>query len=510
MTMIDQTTRTDRAPTAAPLSPGPSSSAAHAVDLTKTCGKGDTTVRALDGRHRGQTAWRATLVVVLASVMAGTVSGTAAAEGRYARMAQTATMSLPNTPVGSQARWFVGAVTHWPIPTAEIKAHFDSAFLAQVPPAQLDATLKGVTALQVDSITSSTPNALVFVVTFNGTTKLSVTIAVDPHGLIASLVLAQGGAPPPVPSTWSGVDRMVRSVAPQVRFLVASVSSGGTCRPLQAIDATTPAPLGSAFKLYVLDALAQAIASGKVSWAQKLTVTSQAKSLPSGTVQDDPDGTRLSVQQVASDMISISDNTAEDMLAGLLGRVAVEEVTRSSGMADPALDVPFLTTRELFVLKLDDWPPLAQRYLALGAAGRLALLAGTVDHDPLNAADLSPWTTPRDVGSIEWFASPTDICHVYASLTALAKQPKLAPVASILELNPGDMDLSPSQWRSVWFKGGSEPGVLTLNYRATTTSGKTYVVSVLAEDPTAPISETSATLTLLSAVKGAFELVALR
>ena len=132
---------TGRAPTAAPLSPGPSSSAAHAVDLTKTYGKGDTTVRALDGRHRGQTAWRATLVVVLASVMAGTASGTAAAGGRYARMAQTATMSLPNTPVGSQARWFVGAVTHWPIPTAEIKAHFDSAFLAQVPPAQLDATL---------------------------------------------------------------------------------------------------------------------------------------------------------------------------------------------------------------------------------------------------------------------------------------------------------------------------------------------------------------------------------
>jgi hypothetical protein len=444
-------------------------------------------------RQWGHRAWRATLAVGFASVMTGTAAGTAVAQVRPTRMAQTATVSLPGTPVGSQARWFVGAVTHWPIPTAEIKAHFDSTFLAQVPPAQLDATLKGVT-----------------VVTVNGTTKLTVSIAVDSHGLIAGLVLGPAGAPPtpPVPSTWSGVDEMVRSVAPQVRFLVASVSRGGVCRPLHAIDATTPAPLGSAFKLYVLDALAQAIASGQVSWAQKLTVTSQVKSLPSGTVQDDPDGTRLSVQQVASDMISISDNTAEDMLAGLLGRAAVEEATRSSGMAAPALDVPFLTTRELFVLKLDDWPTLAQRYLALGADGRLALLHGTVDHDPLNAADLSPWTTPRHVGSIEWFASPTDICHLYASLAALARQPKLAPVASILELNPGDMDLPASQWRSVWFKGGSEPGVLTLNYLATTTSGKAYVVSVLAEDPTAPISQTSATLALLSAVKGAFELAA--
>ena len=205
-------------------------------------------------------------------------------------------------------------------------------------------------------------------------------------------------------------------------------------------------------------------------------------------------------------MISISDNTAEDMLAGLLGRGALERATRTSGMADPALDVPFLTTRELFVLKLDDWPKLAQRYLALDAAGRLALLTGTIDHVPLSTLNLQPWTEPRDVGSLKWFASPTDICHVYASLAGLARQPGLAPVARILKLNPGDMNLAPSQWRSVWFKGGSEPGVLTLNYLATTIKGQMYVASVLAEDATAPISETSAELTLISAVKGAFQL----
>ena len=419
-------------------------------------------------------------------------------------------MSLPGTPVGMQARWFVVAVTHWPIPTGAIKAHFDSTVLAVATPAELNASLQGVKTVQVDSITTSTPDVLVFVVTINGTTKLSVTIAVDSHGLIAGLHLVPAGspvpAPPPVPSTWAGVDRLVRSVAPEVRLLVASVT-GGTCQPVHAIDATTPAPLGSAFKLYVLDALARAVASGRVSWTQKLTVTSQVKSLPSGTLQDDPDGTRLSVRQVAENMISISDNTAEDMVAGLVGRAAVEEAARVSGMADPALDVPFLTTRELFVLKLDDWPQLARRYLALGPAGRLALLTGTVDHDPLSTAGLSAWTAPRDVGSLEWFASPTDICHVYASLAALARQPGLAPVAGILEHNPGDMELG-SQWRPVWFKGGSEPGVLTLNYLATTKRGRSYVVSVLTEDPSAPMSETPATLALLSAVKGAFQLAA--
>ena len=300
---------------------------------------------------------------------------------------------------------------------------------------------------------------------------------------------------------------MIRSVAPQVRFLVAAVN-GNTCRPVHAIDATTPAPLGSAFKLYVLDALARAVAAGKVSWDQRLTVTSQVKSLPSGILQDDPDGTAVSVQQVATDMISISDNTAANMLIALLGRPAVEAAARETGMADPALDVPFLTTRELFVLKLDDWPKLAQRYLALGRGGRQALLSGTVDRVPLSALSAAGWTGPRDIGSLEWFASPTDICHVFASLAALARQPGLAPLAGILARNPGGMNLAPSRWRPAWFKGGSEPGVLTLNYLATTRTGQTYVASVLAANPAAPLAPDSATLTLISAVKGALQLAA--
>ena len=55
--------------------------------------------------------------------MAGAAVGPAVAQERSERPAQTATVSLPNTPAGSQARWFVGGVTHWPICTAEIEAH---------------------------------------------------------------------------------------------------------------------------------------------------------------------------------------------------------------------------------------------------------------------------------------------------------------------------------------------------------------------------------------------------
>ena len=53
-------------------------------------------------------------------------------------------------------------------------------------------------------------------------------------------------------------------------------------------------------------------------------------------------------------MISISDNTAADMLIARLGRTAVEDALKTSGMADPSRDRPFLTSRESFTLALYD------------------------------------------------------------------------------------------------------------------------------------------------------------
>ena len=438
--------------------------------------------------------------IAAALAAAGILSATAACSGSAQQPpSPTATASattgttaatLPGTPPGAQARWLLGAIAHLPIPAAAITAHFAPVFVAKIPPAQLNAVLAHVTSLRLDAVLTSTSEFVTLAVTDNGQPQ-TVSVSVDAHGLINGLGLA-AAAPPPVftvPTTWAAVDRQIQQAAPQTRLLVARVSGGG-CQTVHAVDATTPAPLGSAFKLYVLDALARAIAAGTVSWDQRLTLTSQLTSLPSGELATEPAGTQVTVLQAAQDMISSSDNTAADLLITLVGRTAVESAAAGSGMADPALDTPFLTTRELFVLKLDDWPALASRYLALGAAGRQAMLTGTVDRVPLSALHVTAptgWTQPRDIGTIEWFASPADICRVYASLAALSRQPGLAPVASILEINNGSLALDPGQWSSVWFKGGSEPGVLTLNYLATTRTGQSYVVSALAANPSAPI-----------------------
>jgi beta-lactamase class A len=449
-------------------------------------------------------------VVMIACVLAGSVlvacSGSSGVSPSSSSTAGPAA-ALPDagTPAGAQLAWLLTATSHLPISAAQLRAHFDASFLAQVGPAKLNQAFRAVGAVEVASVGVSQPRRFIATVG-TGSGRFQMTLVVDARGLISGLGF--GPVIPPAPTTWDGVDAAIRSAAPQVRLLVANVTSG-SCQPVHSIDPGTAAPLGSAFKLYVLDALGNAVASGKVHWNQQLTITAQLKSLPSGELQTEPNGTKISVQDTAAKMISISDNTAASMLINLVGRPAVEAALTTTGMADPVRDRPFLTTRELFILKLDQWPALASRYIAANEAGRRALLATTIDRAPLPAmAAAQAWTTPRDINSLEWFASADDICHVYASLAALARRPGLSPVAGVLQINDGGLGLDPAQWQTTWFKGGSEPGVLTLTYMATTRTGHSYVVAVLAGNPSAPIDQATAAPALLSAIKGAFTLAA--
>ena len=454
-----------------------------------------------------RSGWRLSLVVLMASVM---LLGAACSSPGPATAGPVKAVNPPGTPAGAQLRWLIAAAAHLPISGAQVRAHFDAAFLAQVSPAMLNQGLQAATGVQLLSIQVSEPGTLIAIVSTRGVLpRAQVALTVDGRGLISRLGIGPASTAP-VPATWAGVDAAVRSVAPRVRLLVADVSHG-SCQPVHSIDPAAAAPLGSAFKLYVLDALGTAVAAGTVRWNQPLTVTAQLKSLPSGDLQNEPDGTRISVQDTAAKMISISDNTAAGMLINLLGRPAVETALSTTGMASPALDRPFLTTREMFILKLSQWPAMANRYIAANQAGRRALLAGTVDPAPLPAvAAAQAWTTPRDINSIEWFASADDICRAYTALAALARRPGLSPIGQVLSLNDGGLQLDPAQWKTTWFKGGSEPGVLTLAYLATTRTGHSYVVTVLAENPSQPINQATAAPALLSAIKAAFTLAARR
>ncbi|WP_218082348.1 serine hydrolase [Anthocerotibacter panamensis] len=81
-------------------------------------------------------------------------------------------------------------------------------------------------------------------------------------------------------------------------------------------------PAASTIKLPILLALLQDLDRGLVRWDELLTITPQLKTSGSGILKNRPLGTQLRVWEVASLMITESDNTATHMLIARLGGFA--------------------------------------------------------------------------------------------------------------------------------------------------------------------------------------------
>jgi beta-lactamase class A len=413
-----------------------------------------------------------------------------------------ATPAPPDTPAGRQVAWVIDVSHRLPVSAAEAAQHLAPGVLNVIGIDGLNAALAEVVGDGATFVSSTgTTDTVTAVVTAapSGRTWL-LDLAVDPAGLIAGLRFRR-----PAPTSFEELHARLEALAPDVSFLTAEVDHG-RCEPIDRVAASRPRPLGSAFKLYVLGALAHAIDEKDASWSQTLAIHEDWKSFPSGDLQNLPAGTLLPLSTYADQMISISDNTAADHLIHFLGRDALADQLRRFGMARPGADEPFLTTRELFQLKLNNFPSLADAYTGLDRRDRLGYLAQQID--PLPLPPLGPWTQPRAIDSVEWFGSPSDICRAYAGLQEQAKDPALSGVDHALSINDGGIGLDAAQWSRVWFKGGSEPGVLTLNYLATTTGGRTFVVSAMVSNPATAFDETYAAVEGIALINGAFSLAA--
>jgi len=461
---------------------------------------------------RGVGAMAVSLVVTAVAVSAlsltpAPVGAAALVSSRGARIAGSIPVKVPSSPVGKQLDWLLGIASQLPLSNKEISAHFDATFLAAVSPSELNQALESlgppgsaITLLQLSKVEATSLVALVRI----GPADYSTELAVDSAGLIAGLLFKPAAANV-APKSWSQVDEKLATIAPEVSLLAAKVGSDGSCSPVHSLLAGTPRPLGSMFKLFVLGALANAVHDHVISWSQKVTVTAAIKVGGSGTLQSVPDGTKLTVEQAAVKMISVSDNTAADLLLKLVGRAAVEDQVRAWS-SHASLDVPFLTVSEMFALKYHDFPAMADHYLSLSPPQRAAYLATAVDK--VTAGEEQSVGMPRDINSIEWFASADDICRVLAGLARFQAEPGLGPISAVLSTNNGGINLNSGTWPRVWFKGGSEPGVLTLGYLARDSRGQTFVVVVLTEDTSKPVQESVAVeIQALDVISGAFGLL---
>jgi hypothetical protein len=203
-------------------------------------------------------------------------------------------------------------------------------------------------------------------------------------------------------------------------------------------------------------------------------------------------------------MISTDDNTAADVLINLIGRGG-RESQNQAWASDAQLNVPLLTTREAFVLGGADYPHLADHYLSLPGAQREAYLHDVVDQVPIDRVPVV--NAPRQIDRLGWFGSANDMCRAFAGLSLIARNPVLAPLSQALSAYGGGLRLlDASRWPTIWAWGGGGLVNTARGYLARTNDGRTFVVVVLATDPSRSI-DLNIQQPTASLIEGAFSLL---
>jgi beta-lactamase class A len=408
---------------------------------------------------------------------------------------EPAPATIPNTPAGHQLKWVLEVVNGRDL--GDPNERFTERFQQMLPEGGLKAALTTLRTKSFDgakvvlhrvlSDGGERPDTVTAVVRGEGTKRLLAVFLVtdEKTGKISGLRFAPAGSLGGDPGDWNSFEGDLGKLQGGVSFgayeLVpkdpANPKGELKLKPVYEFGEEKRLAIGSTFKLYVLGTLAEKVAKGEVKWDDKLPIKEAWKSLPSGVMQNEADGKEIPISEFIEKMISISDNTAADHLLRKVGRDKVEEyMGRLNEGAEHTR--PFLTTQEMFTIKLNKDKSLVDRYAAANEEKRRAMLAeGGEAAKGLDVTRAAEWKLPIQIDNVEWFATAPECCQVMADLRRIEQLPGMEPMSKALRINPG-MPFDEKVWKSVAFKGGSEPGVMNLTFLLERKDNRWFALSV--------------------------------
>ena len=390
---------------------------------------------------------------------------TTSAAASAQRSDTVAAENLPASPLNLRVNQLVDVLNE-AMPVAD---YFTQSFLTAVPPTQLKAITASLhaqygKALNVRSIKRKSPSsATVEVELERAIATIDITVeSVAPHkvaGLLATGFVVKG-------DDITKIEADFKALPGRAGYLVQKLNGSEMSR----LNAEQQFATGSTFKLYILAELAKQIEAGRRKWSD--VVPLDARAFSSSATQGWPRGTPVTLQTLATWMISVSDNAATDELIRVLGRDAVEQKLATIGHSAPDKALPLLTTVEVFALKSN--PALRARFEKATEAQQRDILdkeAAALGYDRIDLSQLG--SGPVAINSIEWFASPADIALLMNHLRRIDSKTAL----DILAVNKGIAPAAAAKWKYLGYKGGSEPGVISMSFLAQSKVGEWYAIS---------------------------------
>ena len=396
----------------------------------------------------------------------------------------------------------------------DIAAIFAPEFLAQVPPAaiqQLSGQIAGQLgrALRVTGLVPRDALSGAAVIGFErGTARIKLVVGAG--GKISGLLIS--GIEPATSAALTTLDAVAaefRKLPGKTAFSVEPLGGPpvrGAPTPRGAQTGAQVAPdtalaIGSSFKLVILAELVRQIDAGQRKWDDAITL--DGHELPGGGYTQKPAGTRVPLRELAEAMIKVSDNSATDLLLFTLGRERVEAMATRLGWGSP-LNRPFLGTMEVFKLKGAFNGALGRRYAAETLSGKRYLLAGEVAATPGSAIGaLFADGKPVRIDTLEWFASPRELAGTMRWFKDHTT-PAGVEARRILSINPGPLAGMGDTFGYIGYKGGSEPGVISMTLLLRDKANRWSAVSASWNNPAAAIDE----LAFTALVRRAAQLVA--
>ena len=369
---------------------------------------------------------------------------------------------LPPGPAVDQLNWLLTKLqSGMALTNAEFAAHFDANYGYSF----------SDTAAFIASIQTSIPHAVVTDVI--AITPVELTVLIDtpntgaPYGFLTLQAHYTGGKKIVSlgVSSYTSVqypDDHARDLNQSVTqfntlstapaLLVARIGSNNQCTTVVESNSTALRATGSQFKLWVMGAVARAVANNTITTGQMVPMVASKLAL-AGTINSEPVNTPFPISDLAALMIGISDNTATDLLHGLVGRTLIDQVVNDYGVAQPLVLTPLLDISEQFSLYYSFDLPTAMSYVNGTEVFQQNFLQTQIA--PLLPVTGGAYANTSILTAGTWRATPMDICAAFAHLRRL---PQGSDAMDLVNHAMGSATAQPdvrNYWDRVWYKGGS-------------------------------------------------------